>query len=283
MNNVPEPLSPNAVDALLSAELDGELEAASAELGLGPAEALARLEATPGVAARRVAFTRARDLIAAPPALDPTVEALLVSKALAGNVADIAKRRDRRARRWQVLVATGSVAAAIALVVGISSTRGDQSAKRSSVAAGAARAPTSPTTHAGVLVPSTKSPNFGDISRQSALRERALPLVVDNPLLDNGAQHQEVQTSAGNPESTPKAASLDAPDAGKSSAFNAALPADCLLVLKVRYGVTTSPVLEGTGTVSGRPVRVLVFEGPGGPVAYVVSAGDCSLVRKQPL
>jgi hypothetical protein len=27
-------------------------------------------------------------------------------------------------------------------------------------------------------------------------------------------------------------------------------------------------------------VEVLIFDGPGSPVAYVVSAGDCSLVGK---
>jgi hypothetical protein len=42
-------------------------------------------------------------------------------------------------------------------------------------------------------------------------------------------------------------------------------------------------VIVGTGTYSGRPVVILIFDRAGTPVAYVVSAADCSLVRRGPL
>ena len=44
-----------------------------------------------------------------------------------------------------------------------------------------------------------------------------------------------------------------------------------------------SSAIVGSGTYSGRPVVILIFEGGRGPVAYVVSAADCSLVRRVPL
>ncbi|MDQ1510774.1 MAG: hypothetical protein QOG50_2618, partial [Actinomycetota bacterium] len=57
--NQREPLSPDAVDALLSADLDGDLEGAALDLGFSASEAIAALGATPGVDARRVALSRA--------------------------------------------------------------------------------------------------------------------------------------------------------------------------------------------------------------------------------
>ena len=97
MSTPREPLSPDAVDALLSAQLDGELDGAARELGLSESEALAELASTPGIDARRVALTRARDLIAARSPLEPAVEARLVAAAMARD--DLALVRAPRAPR----------------------------------------------------------------------------------------------------------------------------------------------------------------------------------------
>jgi len=118
----PTPLTPESVDALLSAELDGDFETAARDLGLDAAGARAQLAATPGVDARRAALTRARDLIASRPRVESSVEDRLIAVALAGDALTAARdQRARRARRSRVLVAAGSVAAAIAVIVGIAS------------------------------------------------------------------------------------------------------------------------------------------------------------------
>ena len=120
--NQREPLSPDAVDALLSADLDGDLEGAARDLGFSASEAIAALGATPGSDARRVALSRARDLIAARPRVELPVEDRLVARAMARDeLATVRERRGRHERRWRVLVAAGSVAAAIAVIVGIAS------------------------------------------------------------------------------------------------------------------------------------------------------------------
>ena len=57
----------------------------------------------------------------------------------------------------------------------------------------------------------------------------------------------------------------------------------CAAVVRQRYGIAAQPAIVGTGEVEGAPVEILLFTGPTGPVAYVVSTADCSLVRKQTL
>ena len=49
MNEPLSPLPPEQVDELLSAELDGEFDAAATDLGFSPDDARARLDATPNV------------------------------------------------------------------------------------------------------------------------------------------------------------------------------------------------------------------------------------------
>jgi hypothetical protein len=116
MNN-PTPLPDELRDELLSAELDDDFDAAATDLGLDPAEAQARLEATPGIDARRDAMREARALLQPPPEIDELVAARLRTKAL--NEARAVNENDkaRRARRrYSVL---GGIAAALVLVVGV--------------------------------------------------------------------------------------------------------------------------------------------------------------------
>ena len=70
MTDSPDPLAPDVVDELLSAELDGEFDAAAADHDLDPAAARARLEATPGIDERRTALAAARAALAVTPVAD---------------------------------------------------------------------------------------------------------------------------------------------------------------------------------------------------------------------
>jgi hypothetical protein len=62
--NAYDPLPPELLDELLSADLDGELAPAAADHGLHEHEARARIEATAGADARRAALASARRAIA---------------------------------------------------------------------------------------------------------------------------------------------------------------------------------------------------------------------------
>jgi hypothetical protein len=272
------PLSPETVDALLSADLDGDLEAAARDLGLDASEARTRLAETPGVEARRIALTRARDLLASRPALEASLADRLVSAAIAPDEMAIARaRRNRNERRWRVLVATGSIAAAVAVIVGIASMGGNNASSKSSGAL--ASGSTTPTENAQP-VPSAaggSGPDFGDVTRAEALRARAQPLLRTQ--FGNAVTTEKGAVSA--PAVTDRVSSPNAQDSTKSFA-TAAGPA-CTAAKLRSYDVTVRPALVARGTVAGAPVTILIYDGSGHPFAYVVRVGDCSLVRKQSL
>jgi len=113
MSPNPAPLTPDQVDELLSAELDGEFDAAAADLGLTVAEARALLSEAPGATARRNALSSARDALAAVPAVDEVTGARLRSAALGA----FRETRDEpatpgRSRRW-LITASGAIAVAL--------------------------------------------------------------------------------------------------------------------------------------------------------------------------
>ena len=278
--NQPEPLSPETVDLLLSAELDGDLDGAAHEVGLSASEAIAQLSATPGVDARRVALRRARELISARPPLDRSDEDRLVARALTrDNLTTIRERRRRRERQWRVLVATGSVAAAIAVIVGISSMHAGDSSKSSIAARVSKPERATASQDAGVSTPSgavPAPPYFGDVTHAGALRIPARQL-----LLRSAAAHARNQDSnakslapgTGQPTATPAPLS--------QSSFSANVPA--CGSSGAHYSVATRPALIATGTVSGQPVVILIYDGSGKPYADVIRVSDCTLVREQPL
>ncbi|HEY5172493.1 MAG TPA: hypothetical protein VIK54_12275, partial [Acidimicrobiia bacterium] len=120
MNDDTSPFEPEELDELLSADLDGELDAAARDLGLSTAEVSARRRATPGADDRRAALVAARDLLSEPPEIDELLAARLRAKAVRAAEAEHASRRgDRSRRRRQGLLVAGGLAAAIAAVVGI--------------------------------------------------------------------------------------------------------------------------------------------------------------------
>jgi hypothetical protein len=277
--NRPEPLSPETVDTLLSAELDGDLEAAARDLGLSASEAIAQLVVTPGVDERRAALRRARDLIAMRPAVEPAVEDQLVAGAMArDDLTAVRERRSRHQRQWRVLVATGSVAAAIAVIVGISSMNtgdGSKSMAASAPTTESANAPT-PARDAAGATTSTR-PDLGDVPNAQALRAPAQRLLsrTSAPAADGAPQPTGKAVEPGTPEQNDAATDPAAPKS--YSAFKGAVPA--CGAAGAHYSFSTPPALVATGTVSGQRVLILIYEGAGTPYADVIRVADCTLVR----
>ncbi|HTK17160.1 MAG TPA: hypothetical protein VL769_12255 [Acidimicrobiia bacterium] len=276
------PLSPEAVDALLSADLDGDLEAAARDLGLDARAARSRLAETPGVEARRVALTRARDLLASRPPLEGARADRLVSAAIApGEMAIARARRNRNERRWRVLVAAGSVAAAVAIVVGIASLASTDK-NVSSKSSGALSSRTTTPQEAATPVPNAaaeSAPDFGDVTKAEALRAPAQRLLR---LQANRDTVTSQKRAASAPEAT---GTLSPPVAeGDTNRFAAADGGPACTIAKLRsYDITVRPALIARGTVAGSPVTILIYDGSGHPFAYVIRVSDCSLVRKQSL
>jgi hypothetical protein len=272
------PLSPEAVDALLSGDLDGELEAAARDLGLDASEARSRLAETPGVEARRVALTRARDLLASRPQLEASLVDRLVSAAIAPDEMAIARaRRNRNERRWRVLVAAGSVAAAVAVIVGIVSIAStDNNASKSSGAL--ASGTTTPLENAKPAPNAAvgSGPDFGDVTKAEALRAPAQRLLR---LQANG----DTVTSRKGAVSAPVATDTATSAAQGDTSFAAAGGPACTAAKLRSYDITVPPVQIARGTVAGAPVTILIYDGSGSPYAYVIRVSDCSLVRKQSL
>ena len=283
MSTAPGPLTPDVVDELLSAELDGDLDAAARALGLSTSEALAQLAATPGIDARRRAITRARDLIAARAPLELPIEDQLVRRAMTGDDLSLARaRRDRRDRQWRVLVAAGSVAAAVAVVVGVgvglSTTQDDASSKA------ALSSPANTRGDAGAAEgsqgPKRQRVDFGDVTRDAALRTPALRQLSQLPK-PGGSDATRSPKSATDAPGVPLD-STGAPATAQDQEFGLA-GSGCAAAVRQRDGIAAQPAIVGTGEVEGAPVEILIFNLPTGPVAYVVSTADCSLVRKQTL
>ena len=89
-----EPLSPELVDELLSADLDGEFDAAARDHGYAPAIARELLDGIPGVAERRDALAAARDATAVTPLAAADRDALVAGASRAAR-----RRRSRRRPR----------------------------------------------------------------------------------------------------------------------------------------------------------------------------------------
>jgi hypothetical protein len=280
--NDPTPLTPETLDALLSAELDGDLEAAARDLGLSASEARARLTATAGVDARRAALTRARDLLASRPPVEASVEDRLVAAALArDDLATVRARRARRQRQWRALVATGSVAAAIAVVVGIASLQSPSSSNSKASSASATTQVRHP--EADKAVDRAEAPNvpstpvdLGAVTDANQLRPKARQLLRNSTT--KGASQLPTSTPAPHGTDEYNGATADA----TNKSFADAAPA-CTAARLRDYTVPDRPALIASGTVGGAAVVILIYDGAGSPYANVIRVGDCSLLAKLPL
>ncbi len=172
MNTPESPLNPETLDELLSADIDGELADAAADLGLTLGEATAAIEAAPGSGARRAALVRARGLIGTPAPLSESEELWLVGAAIARSTDELRTLRERPRRARQALTAIGSAAAAAAVIAGIVvlAARNPASTSKSSSNASLTvpqRGVASPAPHAASV--QLRSIEFGDVSNPRTL------------------------------------------------------------------------------------------------------------------
>lgn len=294
------PYASDQLDELLSAELDGELDAAARELGVTVDEVTARLRATPGADARRAALAAARELMAVPPEIDELLARRLRAKALRVAVDEHADREleRKRRRRRQVLGVSGIAAAAVAVVAlagGLSAKGGGSdsaSKKRASAAA--------PTTAAAGFAATNGSPKpvalgtFTDkraLATQAITRTTSKEAAADTVLL---SPEQRQQLAAGS--LSPSTTASPVADAAHNKPVT--LPAEGYSVSRTTTRSATksaaacptpSPVREGdrlvlraTATLSGKPVIVFVFAG-GGEHSVEIENINCSLVDIQML
>ena len=305
----PTPLEPEQLDDLLSAELDGEFDAAARELGLSVPDAEARIRATAGADERRVALARARDLLGVAPAIDELLAARLRAKAVrAAEVEHAAHTADRR-RRNRILLSAGGIAAAVAAIVavanGMSGYQPDSSssAKSASSPSSSAERALAPTTHAAATAAlgsfaDARSLALAAVQQDAVARAltddrfkgslqttdgagtaRAVPATTTAPApapvqTQNGtgssaAKTDTPKTSAGQSAGNPTRTQYDA-----STGF----AASCGVPPQVPAG--DAPVLRATATLAGKPVLVLVFANATERIV-VIEDTNCKLVNLQ--
>jgi hypothetical protein len=265
----PAPLGAADLDALLSAELDGDLAGAAADLGLAPDVAAARLAATPGAQQRRAALAGARELLGAPVAgLDEHVRSDLVDAAVrAARPDDLAAARARREARhpprarW--LAASAAAVVALGLVVGVALTAGDDD--RSDVAASGG---TGPDDDGAAL------PDVGEVRDQHQLRDRLEGLSASPTAgSDSSAEADE--------PAQPDALLDGSASQYRASAQEAAERDPCIGEIADAYQRTDPPVLAATATFDGDPARVVVFQAEGAQLVVVYAPDDCTTLASQ--
>ncbi len=276
------PLDPDQLDELLSAELDGELDAAAQDLGLSLDEVSTRLRATPGISERRRTLAAARELLGQPHEIDELTTARLRATALAAvqtDAIDTSTGRANGARRGRVFLGAGVAAASVLALVLVAAGLGGQSSEKSSSvaqpvlrpASGNATSGTTPGKH------STTSPTaaLGEFAQYDALARAAA--AVGATFSTNPAA-ADIPTTATTP--TPTAIeNQDANSTGASRALKSQASAGasaCAIPRPVPAG--TASALQATATVSGKPVFVFVFTGKGLHVV-VIEDSNCAVLN----
>jgi hypothetical protein len=283
MNDRLQPLSRDDVDLLLSADLDGDLDAAAADLDLSPSEARDRLAATPGADARRAALARARDESATPvAALSDEQRAALVSNALGvtgighSTSDDLTARRDathdarraltvRRARVASLVAAAAAVIVVLGVVAVMSGSGDDRDDS------GSALAPTE-------RAPDDDLPYLGDISEPEQLRA-ALERGVDGAAAPtSGAESAPgAEDESANSDTTDQQASGDA----NATRLSAAAVDPCLIEVAQTYADGAEPVTVASARYNGALAAVAVFEIDGRELAIVFAPGTCEPLLSQ--
>jgi hypothetical protein len=317
MSAEPTPLEPDQLDELLSAALDGELDAAARELGLNADEAQARIRATPGAQARRAALESARALLAETPELDELLATRLRAKAVrAADAQHVAHALERKRRRNRIALSTCGIAAAIAAVVavaaGINGFHPDSYSSSSKSASG----PTSIDNRDQVVAPAPATASgtsgvadlgsFADahalaraaVDKDAVARARAedhrlksvLPTfgtingqaatAVPTTVRDGAQKSSTDSTTTGVNSPTARAQEKSVPDQGLQYDSVANAAATCTAPPQVPTGAT--PVLRASATLAGQPVVVLVFSTPTEHIVVIEDA-NCKLVNVQML
>jgi hypothetical protein len=261
------PLTADQIDELLSAELDGEFDAAARDLGLDPADARARLATeAPAVDARRGALAAARDALAEPPAIDELVAARVRAKAIkaAGVAHDDAQHSSRTHRLRRLAAVSGGLAAAIAVIAGLAVVlQGtDTSSKKNSTAAapGANARSSTPEARRGATTSGDgQAVDLGTADDVAALVARARSHAFDY--------------AAGAPAEAQSNKSV------QKNADRLVLDSTCDSAARQVSGVAL-PTLRAVATLAGTPVHVYVFR-KGPDEIVVVLRADCRLVNSQ--
>jgi hypothetical protein len=309
--NAPQrPLSRDIVDELLSAELDGEFDRAAADLGFDPVDARTALDTAPGIAERRAALNRARDVLALRPALEPEREAHLISAAIDRLADDLGDVRDRR--RWlsnngRALVAAAVAAAVVAGIAVLAATNRGSDAKMST-ASPIATGPDRRLTPAKPL----RNISFGDVTDVNTLRAKVRAELngsaskatspptkrAANPtdgLGSEGILRGDVAPQGGTgaagvtgtqgvvgPQGPSGATQGEAVNGTRRAPSGSTIRA-CLAAGERAAQLHSAPVLVGTGTVVGQSVIIVVFAHGTSHVVYELNATDCSVMTRQTL
>ena len=277
------PLSPDVVDELLSAELDGEFDAAASDHDLSPAAARARLAATPGSDERRAALAAARTAVAVGPVPDD-VRARMLATAMADTAPtdELGVRREQRGRRARLVVGLSAAAAALLLVVGLVATVATDSGDDSEVTADAG-AGEAFTEEPEALTPGADRDDAGDGAAADVAEEAAPPnaatgaaagipfgLIPDIEWLRN-----RVGVELGYTAYSYEPQLLD--ESASGLARTSPQPAGCVTQLATDFRVEPEPALRGTGVFEETPVEVLVFATGTDYMVLVVGADSAVL------
>ena len=295
------------LDELLSAELDGELGTAAADLGLALEAARARIDATAGADDRRRAIAAARDALGELPEIDELLAARLRAKAVRAGAAERAAHdTDRKRRRRRAFAAMSAVAAAIAAIAGIAAAaNGQHGRSEASGSKAASVAPPSTPVASKAAAPKRDTASAAQSTQSQDLTIRpALGPFPDVRTLALAAVHRAETTASGSSAaydtagavtttfghaptsengvgsgqvaapSVPASKSLPATGANKALGRDG----ECEAPAQVPDGDTL--VLTATATLAAKPVNVSVYAGAGEHVV-VIEDFDCRLVNLQ--
>lgn len=251
---MPEPHDPD-LDAAISADLDGELDAWCADAGLDPPTVRARLAGAEALA-RRAELVATRDALAAPvPTLDEVTRRRLVQGAMSDPATDVmiptrvdgSGASDRSRQRWAVM---GGIAASVLVVVAIVALAidgggGDGGGAKSS--AGRTSAPT------------------GDLGNVGTLDQKR----VDQLVQGGGA--------------APKTGGAAAPSSGVPGAEGFTpdperVPAARVTECAGRFASEGTVRFRASGEFQGRPAVVVGVDTATRTIVFVVAADDCARV-----
>jgi hypothetical protein len=271
----PEPLSPDVVDELLSAELDGEFDAAALELGLDPATAHARLAATRGSEERRVALANARAFVASDPgdALDDVTRRRLVSRAL--DLAVVHQTEPHPAGKWITRLGVWvAAAAALAGVIVLLGHLGSSNSAKDSTARVAAPASASSTVAPKAVENSSAPGAVASVDSSAQLTQFVQRLLQSK----QPAPQKEAGVSA-----TPTTRSIDRQselDARqKDEAFAPAGTCADRVAQALKAG--SSPIASAALRYHGAPASLVVFRTAKGSLAVVYNPSTCTVVSQQ--
>lgn len=259
-----DPSLPNdARDELLSAELDGGLDDAAADLGLTAAAARERIAATPGAATRRELLAAARDVGSTPPVLpEPTRQALVdAALARAGTPGDELATRRAAKSRTRFLVAVSGAAAALALVTGLAIAVSRDGSSRPDADLAATGAPEG-ARNGGALV----EEQLGDVSDPGELAARVQRALDATPRASSGSDSRATEDSA----------------RADTRVGEYSLAGRCADDLAARDEAWTDPEAVFHAKYQGDDVQVFVFRDGDGAVAVVVDPA-CAVRATQPI